>query len=463
MKRLRSLRVRFAVWTAGLLLAVLSAFGAYIYSSVANGLFAALDTDLALSAARVIDGLDVQATGIYALSEHFMQLPENAAWIKPGFTIQIRSLHGVVLQTLGRYPTASASPDVLASHAAFATVRDPESGSEPRVYSTHAIENGQQSALVQVALPLQEARNTISQLLTALLVSVPLLGAAAGLGGYWLATRALAPIDHITKAARQISSEDLSARLNLPATDDEVGRLAQTFDAMLVRLDASFQRERQFTADAAHELRTPLTAMKAILDMMRKRRRTPEDYEQALADLDDENNRLRALSESMLRLISGTDQTHYQKVDLSALLHDVADSLGPAAEAKALKLTADIDEGLAINGDADELVRLFVNLVDNAVKYTQSGSVMISAEQAADHSVRVRVTDTGIGIAAEHLPFIFERFFRVGRSRSLSGAGLGLALATPIARAHDGTLTVQSEVGTGTTFTVCLPSLPAAP
>ena len=456
MKRLKTLRARFALWTALLFFVVLSAFGTYIYTSVANGLFAAIDTDLALNATHVLDGLDLAANGDYVLVDDFMQLPENAAWIEPGFTIYIRSPQGTVLQTLGRYRTTSAFLNVRAAQPGFATVKDPESGSVLRVYSTQARENGQLVASVQVALPLQEAHNTLNQLLTALLASLPLLGTAAGAGGYWLAARALAPIDHITRAAHRISSEDLSARLNLPATDDEVGRLAQTFDAMLARLDASFQRERQFAADASHELRTPLTAMKAILDLIRERQRTPEDYEQALADLDEENNRLRILSEGMLRLVGATDHTQYQDVDLSDLLHDVTDSLRPLAETKALALITHIDAHLLVHGNGDELVRLFVNLVDNAIKYTQHGSVKIRAEHDSDNHIRVQVADTGIGIAAEHLPHIFDRFFRVDRSRSLTGAGLGLAIASSIVRAHDGELTVQSNLDIGTTFMVVL-------
>ena len=458
MSSLKTLRSRFALWTSGLLLVVLSAFGAYLYLSVANGLYATLDADLALNAAHVLDGLDVAQNGTYTLPEAFLQLPENATWMEPGFTVRIRSPQGLVLQTLGRYQATSAFPNALVAQPEFAMITDPESGAALRVYSMQAMENGQRLAIIQVAQPLQEARNTLDRLLVTLLISVPLLVAAAGAGGYWLAARALAPIDRITSTARRISSQDLSARLNLPATDDEVGRLAQTFDAMLARLDASFQRERQFTADAAHELRTPLTAMKAILDAVRQRQRTPDDYEQALADLDEENHRLRTLSENMLRLVGGDNPTSHQLVDLSALLLDVVDSLRPLAETNALTLTACVDEGLLVHGDSDELVRLFVNLMDNAIKYTQRGGVTISAgrDRDSEQYVRVQVSDTGIGIAAEHLPKIFDRFFQANQSRSRPGAGLGLAIALSIARAHGGEISAQSGANSGSTFTARL-------
>jgi signal transduction histidine kinase len=139
-------------------------------------------------------------------------------------------------------------------------------------------ENNEPVAIVQIAQSLDSVEDILQRLLITLLVSVPLLVAIAGFGGYFLAVRALAPIDRITRMARRISAEDLSARLNMPVIDDEVGRLAETFDAMLARLDDSFRRERQFTSDASHELRTPLTAMQAILGMIRKKQRTPEEY-----------------------------------------------------------------------------------------------------------------------------------------------------------------------------------------
>jgi signal transduction histidine kinase len=266
------------------------------------------------------------------------------------------------------------------------------------------------------------------------------------------------PIDEMTRTARRISAEDLHARLALPATDDEVGRLAATFDEMIARLEASFQRERRFTTDASHELRTPLAAMLVILGVTRSERRTPEEYEQALDDLTDETNRLRGLTETLLRLARGTDTctSSSEQIDLAFLVADVAEVMRPLAEAKGLSLTCTLPPTLNVIGDNDALIRLFVNLIENAIKYSEHGSITVCGALTPG-SLQVQVTDSGTGIAAEHLPHVFERFYRADAARTTSGAGLGLALAYEIVHAHGGTIAVQSQVGSGSTFTVTLP------
>jgi heavy metal sensor kinase len=457
-KRLKTLRVRFALWVAGLLLVALSAFGAYVYGSVANGLFAEMDASLQIDAARVADGLDTVPNGTYGLAERFMQQPGNAAWLEPGFTIRILSPDGLTLQAFGPYSTAPTPPASLGATPAFATVIDPSTHATLRLYSFPVEEINHRVAIVQVMQSLADAHSTLQRLLTTLLVAVPLLAASAGFSGYFLATRALASIDRMTRTARHISADDLSARLNLPATDDEVGRLSETFDAMLARLDNAFRRERQFTADASHELRTPLAAMQAILSVIREKRRTPEDYERTLADLADEVNRLQTLTETLLQLArtEAGKPTALEPVDLSTLLLDVADSMRPLAEAKALTLACHVPPGLSLLGDTDDLIRLFVSLLDNAVKYTERGGVTLSANKQQDDNLSIAITDSGIGILQAHLPHIFERFYRVDQSRATRGVGLGLALALEIARAHGGDITASAGEAGGTRFTVLL-------
>jgi signal transduction histidine kinase len=269
----------------------------------------------------------------------------------------------------------------------------------------------------------------------------------------------LSPIDRITHIAQKIAGgEDLSARLNLPGSGDEVSRLATTFDAMLARLDGSFRRERQFIADASHELRTPLAAMQAILGVVREGVRSSREYRLAMDDLAVETDRLRGLMEDLLRLARGEDRTTLTRepVNLSNLLTDVIDSLQPLAEAKDLVLHSQVAEGLAMNGDMDALIRLFVNLIDNAIKYTERGKITVGARAEVDKII-ASVTDTGIGIPATQLPHIFDRFYRVNPARPSGGAGLGLAIARQIARLHGGSLEVVSTLGAGSTFTVTLP------
>jgi signal transduction histidine kinase len=249
----------------------------------------------------------------------------------------------------------------------------------------------------------------------------------------------------------------------LPATNDEVGRLAATFDSMLDRLEDGFQRERQFTADASHELRTPLAAIQTIIASTLARRRAPAEYEQSLLDLNQEAERMRSVTENLLQLAhqdAARQSATFERVDLSTLLKDVIDSLCPVAEDKGLKIIDRVPEhGLTLMGDSDSLIRLFVNLLDNAIKYTEHGTVTVSARPHGDDHLVVTVSDTGAGIAPEHLPHVFDRFYRVDESRSSTdGMGLGLAIVRSIAHAHGGTVAVDSTVGTGSTFVVQLPT-----
>ena len=189
----------------------------------------------------------------------------------------------------------------------------------------------------------------------------------AGGSGYFLAARALAPIDNITRTAGQISAKDLSARLKLPKSEDEVGRLAATFDSMLARLEDAFQRERQFTADASHELRTPLAAMQTIIGSTLGQQRTPAAYEQALRDLNHEAKQMRTLTEGLLHLARNDapqQPTKFEDVDLALLLKDMVESLRPLAEEKGIALVDELpDEALTLHGDSDGLIRLICKSV----------------------------------------------------------------------------------------------------
>jgi heavy metal sensor kinase len=457
-----TLRVRFALWVVGLLLTALAAFGAYVYLNLKQGLEASIDDSLRLSASQVIATINVE-NGQLEIGDSLPDSDSTLDLRERGLTLRILDGTGRVLQTFGPYRALPAEAYSLTAaqegHSGFVTWSNPAQGDLVRVYTVPIIQNGQPVGIVQVAQTLKTVREALDHLLSALLLGGPLLMLVAAAGGYLLAARALAPIDHITRTARHISAYDLSARLDLPAADDEVGHLVTTFNEMLARLDDdSFRRERQFTTDASHDLRTPLAAMQAILSVIREEQRTPEDYELALADLSEETDRLRGLVEDLLRLARGdTRQIAVDAtVDLSILLRDVTDSLRPLAEAKGLTLTYRSPDSIILPGDSDALIRLFVNLLDNAMKYTERGRIDVVARADPD-GPRVTVSDTGIGIPPAHLPRIFDRFYRVERARSAPGAGLGLAIALDIARAHGGTIDVSSVVGQGTNFIVKFP------
>jgi heavy metal sensor kinase len=463
MKPIKSLRVRFALWTTILMLVLLVAFSAFVYFNLSSSLNAAVDTSLAVSAAQVVGGMNVQ-NGQVTIPEALS--PEDIAFqalSEHGLTVIVLAQNGQILHSAGPYRDLTIPVTSLPSshpQGAYISLTDRVEENDPlRAYVLPVLDNEQVVGWVEVIQSLGQVTDALDRLSTALLIGGTALLILAALGGYILVTRTLRPIIQITRTAQSIAGgNDLSDRLNLPDTGDEVSRLAATFDAMLVRLDQSFRRERQFTADASHELRTPLAAMQAILGVVREGKRSTREYRQALDDLAEENNRLRSLVEDLLQLARGEDKMPVtrERVALSNLLTDVADSLRPLAEAKGLALHSQITKDLKLEGDTDALIRLFVNLLDNAIKYTESGEIKLTARSEGDE-ITVEVSDTGISIPPEHLPHVFDRFYRVDPARSAGGAGLGLAIALQIAQAHGGSLEVHSSPGVGSTFTVHLP------
>ncbi len=292
--------------------------------------------------------------------------------------------------------------------------------------------------------------------------------ALAGVLGFFLISRILRPVKAITRTAKEIEENNLGRRLDV-RNKDELGELASTLNQMLGRLDAAFVREREFTADASHELRTPLAIAQGEASLALRENRTEKEYKDALESISRQISRMSSLISRLLFLARSDDRLELVKTDvnLRALLAEVASDAQMLCEPKGISLAAELaapegPEGeILVKADAVRLRELFLNLVDNAVRYTPSGgSVTISISRAGDFA-RVAVKDTGVGIPAEHLSNIFKRFYRVDKSRSRTdgGVGLGLAITQRIAEIHGGRIEVQSEVGKGSTFTVFLPTV----
>jgi heavy metal sensor kinase len=270
-------------------------------------------------------------------------------------------------------------------------------------------------------------------------------------------------VDRITRTARSISEHNLSQRLEESPTGDELQRLSRTLNEMLARLESAFRRNTQFTADASHELRTPIALMRTTAEIALRRDRAAAEYREALGEILSELERTSRLIEDLLTLAradSGTATFGMAPLDLAASLREAGAQVERLCQEKQVELREAISaEGCQVEGDAEALRRLFLILLDNAVKYTGPGGRIEVVLRQQDGFAIVEVTDTGIGISDEDLPCIFERFYRSdkARSRVSGGAGLGLSIARWIVEAHHGQVQVESALGQGSTFRVSLP------
>jgi len=319
--------------------------------------------------------------------------------------------------------------------------------------------------VIEVVQPLNGVDLALLYFERFLLIGVPVLLGLGTFGAFWIARRALAPVDRITKDARSISANNLSDRLAVPKAVDELRRLSETLNQMLDRIETSFNSIRQFTADASHELRAPMTLIHAAADFSLRRDRSREELQEAMGRILRESRRTSALVDDLLLIArSDSDHTAFERnpIELSSIVNEVAAQAITLAEGKHIKVVPQIpDHPILIAGDDLSIRRLFMALVDNAVKYTaDQGTVWIQLA-VDDNQAIVRIRDTGIGISWDDLPRVFDRFWRADkvRSRDEGGTGLGLAIAKGITERHGGSISVDSGTGQGSTFSVRLPLL----
>jgi len=292
-----------------------------------------------------------------------------------------------------------------------------------------------------------------------LLIALPLALITATLGGYWLAGRLLAPVGRMTEKARRISSHNLHERLPVDNPSDELGQLALTFNDLLDRIEDSFNRLKQFTFDAAHELRTPLTAIRSTGEVALQNTQDKKKYREIIGSILEENNRLTHLVNSLLflsRADSGTYQPGREEVDLTQLIAQTIELIQPLAEEKDQHIRFEEKSPVNIQADKTLFRQALLNLLDNAIKYAPAGSEIAVALSARDHDLLVKVTDSGTPIPEEKKEKIFERFFRLDKSRSkeLGGSGLGLSIARWAVEMQGGTLTVEPGREQGNTFII---------
>jgi heavy metal sensor kinase len=326
---------------------------------------------------------------------------------------------------------------------------------------------GGRAVVVRVSRSEERLRGQLGEVLTVLVLGLPLVVVLAGVGGYVLAWRALTPIDHLASEARRITAERLHERLFVPNQRDEIGRLAAVINETFARLESSFEQLRRFTADASHELRTPLSVIRAIGEAGLGETRTVAEYKEAMGSMLEEVDRLTNLVDTLLRLSygdAGTVRLSREPIDLGQLTRDVVSSLRILAEERNQRLTVDVADGVFVTADRLVLREAITNVVDNAIKHgPQTSTIDIRVRADGRHQALLTVADEGPGIAAEHRERIFDRFFRLdeARSRQSGGTGLGLAIAKWAVEANGGHISVEAGANGGSVFRVVLPTVPA--
>jgi heavy metal sensor kinase len=457
-----SIRLRLTLWYVLLLSIILAAFSAGVYLTLRQNLYDSLN-DSIRDRCNVLLG-SVQYEG---------GRPTLAGRISADDPSQgesfIRVFDGSGQITFDNSAAAGDIPvDSRAVGSALAgetTSRGVSAGDGSFRVRTIPIERDSRvSGVLEVGQSQDDVSDTLRTLLLILGVAYPVTLVVASFGGAFLAGRALSPIDRLTRLARRISAEDLGQRLDLRLPDDEVGRLARTFDEMIGRLDEAFRRQRQFTADASHELRTPMTVIKGQIEVALQRERDPQAYRQILHAVNEEVDRMIRLVGSLLTLAradAGQIPITLEPVSLPDVVGAAIEQVQPLASRRGvdLQLVAS-SQPVGLQADEDLILQLLLNLLDNAIKYTAAGGQVTVGWNANGRDVELWVRDTGSGIAREHLTRLFERFYRVdkARSRAEGGSGLGLAISRWIAEAHGGSISVESALGRGSTFTVRLPA-----
>jgi heavy metal sensor kinase len=453
-----SIRWRLTLWNTVALAVVLLGFGALVYGLLAHALYERIDRTLLSEFRELEQERDLARDRMGALRHRIAEAKEHE-----NLNCVVYDAGNAVYERTSDLPADAvpSAPQAVTDEPQLRSERVPVVGRQ-RILQAQLHWGGRAFIVVFMA-PLEEVDHELERLLTALLLAVPVALVASGGWGYLLARKALAPVEHLRRQTEDITAARLDRRLPVANAHDELGRLALTINAMIGRLERSFAEIRRFTADASHELRTPLTAIRTEAEVALGKPLAPAEYQQLLGSVLEECERLTRLIDQLLALAredAGAVGMAREPCDLSGLIRDVVETMRPLAEVRGLRLHAGKDGPLLVSGDGARLRQVFYNVLDNAIKYTPEGGSVTVVCSRDDRGATVTVKDTGIGISAEHLPHVFDRFYRVdkARSRAEGGTGLGLSIAKGIVAAHGGSIELRSTPGEGTTCTVLLPA-----
>jgi len=458
---IRTLRARVNLWYLAFFSLLFLLFSLFLHSLVARALERRLD-----------ESLSVQAnTAAALLADEFGEMKGDAAAASSEVLADLRLTGSTVAflvddRLLGS--SAAIPADELTDIA-----RRTAGGPRQILTLPQAGPNGAHAAVVRVTLgrhdclvlavqPLDELAADLAVLRRVLLLALPLAIALAGIGGYWLTRRNLAPLAVMAEQARRITHSNLETRLDAGDAAEELAMLSGSFNELLSRLDRSFDHMRRFVADASHELRTPISIIRGEADVALAQDRSAAEYKQALALVLDESRRLSRLVDDLLNLAradAGRVQLRVEEFYLNDLLAECCRSAQTLAGARGVAIECPACDDVGFRGDEELVRRMVMNLIDNAIRYTPPGGRVTATLVSRGGDVAIRIADTGAGIAPDAVPHVFERFYRSdkARSRQDGGFGLGLAIVKWIAESHKGAVELASTPGAGSTFTVTLP------
>jgi len=463
----RSLRFEVTFWYSVVMGVTLLVVGVSIERVAYNRISASIDNSLRQSAYAVINEVAL-------LEGDLRQIPLDSAstvlnpppW--PPRYVQLLSVQGEIIyrsRNLGHYRLPIDTAAIRKRQSGMVVSPDMKLyKDEPIRVITFPLPpiKKRQMGWGQVAMSLHDLDRAKKKNRLALAFTLPAAIAISAIAGWWLAGRALRPIDGVIRTARRIRAENLDERLTRREVDDELGRLIETLNDLLERLELNFRQISQFSADVSHELRTPLTIVQGEAEVALKQGAKPEEMRLALELVLDEAQKMSKLVRNLLtlaRLETGQHRPQFVATPLAPIVEDLAEEGQVLAQAKGLTLRLGQMEDAEIYGDAVLLHQLGFNLIENAVRYTPSGGHVELSLITVGEFAHLIVRDTGLGIEESELKHIFDRFYRGDKARNHAegGSGLGLALVKQIAEIHRGTVEVTSKPGEGSAFTVVLP------
>jgi heavy metal sensor kinase len=448
------LQTKLTLWTSLMLAASLGAGFAWVHYGLRRVLEARNDAFLERTAAELMECITDRGAG--GESDLAAAIRREVSAHEPEGLI-------VVVREPGRVSVAPRTAPALRladRRVPAGAPRTIELAGERRPYRALASPSRRGGLSLELGISLAETDETLAAFDRLVAGGAVVFLSIAMAGGMFLSRQALRPVGESIRAAWRLDPEDLSARLTLTGAGDELDGLAAAFNRLLDRLAAYHAQIIRFTADASHELRSPLGAMRAAIEVTLQQPRESEEYRRILASLGEQCDRLTALINGLLLLAradAGELVIKRESIDLASVAVEVVEMFEPLAEEEGVRLAAEAANPVTIAGDPSRIRQLVTNLVDNAIRFTEPGGSVTLRVEGLAHCAILHVTDTGIGIAAEHLPHIFERFHQVDAARSSGGCGLGLSICRWIVKAHGGTIEARSASGDGTVFTVTLP------